>query len=567
MNSETKTCQNCKSKFLIDAQDFDFYKKMSVPPPTWCPTCRTTRRFSYENTWNLFWRTCDKCGKRTLSVYSSQNKHTIYCQPCWWADDWDGTEYAMDYDPNRSFLEQVKELQEKTPYAALTSLYTSLTNCEYANALAWSKDCYMIFWADFCEMAYYSSLLNTLKNSSDCIRGYWSEFCYESIGLGHCYRTFFSEECDNCIDVWFSRNCYNCQNCVGCVNLRGAQYRIFNIQYSKEEYAKRIKDLKLDTWSGLQAVTKEVAKFWHTLPYRAYKGHSLNVNVSGDYIFESKNAKEMYLANGAEDCKWCQFITVKPAKECWDYSGWGNNATRIYECSVVGENSNSVKFSSECWPDSFNVEYSTWTIAGKNNLGCANLKRKQYCILNKSYTKEEFETLKLRIIEDMKKTPYVAKSGQPYLYGEFFPPEFSPFPYNKSNAMRFFPKTREQAAAAGYSWDDTENPTIASTIPATKLPETIGDTNDTILSEVIACANCNRSYKIVSGELALMRKMGIPLPHECPKCRENKRFAKMDPIKLYNRTCAKCGKDIQTPYAPDRLEILYCEKCYEAEVV
>ena len=32
MNSETKTCQNCKQSFIIEPEDFEFYEKMKVPP-------------------------------------------------------------------------------------------------------------------------------------------------------------------------------------------------------------------------------------------------------------------------------------------------------------------------------------------------------------------------------------------------------------------------------------------------------------------------------------------------------------------------------------------------------
>ncbi len=39
MNSETKICQNCKQNFVIEPEDFDFYRKIDVPPPTWCPEC------------------------------------------------------------------------------------------------------------------------------------------------------------------------------------------------------------------------------------------------------------------------------------------------------------------------------------------------------------------------------------------------------------------------------------------------------------------------------------------------------------------------------------------------
>ena len=565
MEAQTKSCQNCKKDFTIEPEDFKFYEKINVPAPTWCPECRLIRRWSFVNTWNLFWRNCDQCGERTMSMYPLENKMQVFCPKCWWSDSWDGTEYSMDYDSTRPFLEQVEELSNKTPYVALESLYTSLKNSDYSNALAWSKDCYQIFWADYCDGVYYSSLLNNLKYSVDCLRGYYSELCYESIGINKDYRVFFSDECDACVDVYFSRNCYSWTNCVGCVNLRGATNCIFNIKYSKEEYTEKLKELGLDSWGKLRELEKKAYEFWLTKPYREYNGHSLNLNVTGDHVYTSKNSKEMYIVNGAENCKWSQFITVSSAKDCFDYSGWGNNAVLVYESGQVGENVNNVMFSYYCTSDIMNLQYCIWNVLAKNNFGCVNLKRKHYCILNKQYSKEEFEKLRTEIIEDMKINPYIDKLGRKFFYGEFFPLEFSKFPYNKSIAMRFFPKTREEAIKAGYNWSDKEDVVYNISKSVDSLPDKIVDTDETILNEVIGCANCGRGFRVVKGEYNLLKKMNLPVPHECPKCRENKRFARLTKPKLYDRTCMKCGVDIYSPYDPKDSKIVYCVKCYQQE--
>jgi hypothetical protein len=565
METEIKQCQNCKKDFTIEESDFNFYEKMKVPAPTWCPECRLIRRLTFQNTWNLFWRKCDKCDKKTLSMYPQELDMTVYCQSCWWSDDWDGTEYGMDYEPSQPFLEQIKELINKTPHSALESNYLTLKNSEYTNGIAWSKECFMVFWADFCESVLYSSILNGLKWSSDCIRGWESELCYDSIGFIRHYRVVSTDESDSCIDVWFSRNCYSCTNCIGCVNLRGVKNCIFNVQYSPEEYKEKVEELGLDSWKKLRELEKKAHDFWLTKPYREYHGHSLNLNVTGEYAFESKNSKEGYIMNYAENSKWVQLLTVPSTKDSYDYSGWGNNATQIYESVTVGENADLILFSTECWPDVYNLQYGYWNIACKNGFGNANLKRKPYCILNKQYSKEEFEKLKSQIIQDMKKNPYIDKLGHKYFYGEFLPTELSKFPYNKSNAMRFFPKTKEQVLQDGYEWDDTENPSNPITIKSANLPDTILDTIDSILNEVIECGSCARGYKIVKGELDLLRKLGLPIPHECPKCRENARFARMTKPGLYHRACDKCSAPIYTPYAPGRPEIVYCVKCFQAE--
>ena len=348
-------CQNCKGKFTIEPEDFNYYEKINVPPPTWCPTCRLIRRIACTNSWSLFYRNCDKCDKRTLSMYPPSQKITVFCQPCWWGDSWDGTEYAMDYDPNKPFLAQWKELSEKTPYTALETGYLTLKNCEYCNSIGYSKNCMLAIWADYCENVYFSSIMNEGKDIADSLLIFSSELCYESIWLHKSYRVFYSQECTACTAVWFSRNCYGCMNCVGCVNLHGSSYKIFNEQYSKEGYLKKLKELKFDTRSGIDKLKKESEIFWKKFPYRFYCGDSFNLNVTGEYIHKSKNSKEMYICGGAENCKWCQFITFKPVKDCMDYSGWGNNAELVYESFTAGLNISNSKFSGFCWSDVINT--------------------------------------------------------------------------------------------------------------------------------------------------------------------------------------------------------------------
>ena len=133
--------------------------------------------------------------------------------------------------------------------------------------------------------------------------------------------------------------------------------------------------------------------------------------------------------------------------------------------------------------------------------------------------------------------------------------------------MKFFPKTKEDAVSFGYYWDDADNASVECTIKSEALIQTITDTTDSILQEIIECMSCKRSYKIMQGELDLLRKMNLPVPHECPKCRENRRFDRMNRPGMYHRTCDKCKKGIYTPYAPERPEIVYCVKCYQGEFI
>lgn len=564
---ENKNCQNCKKDFVIDERDALYYKKINVPHPTWCPQCRIERRLSTHNVWSVYWRNCAKCDKRTLSMYNKDIPISVFCNDCWWADDWDGTEYGVDYDPSRPFFEQVYELSRKTPWVAQEVIAPSMVNSEYCNGASYLRNCYLTFWADYCENITHSSIILNFKDSSDCMRARESELCYESIGINKSYNTFFSEECEACNNVWFSRNCYNCTNCVGCANLRGESYCIFNKKYSKEEYMEKLKEMKLDTRDGLADMKSQAKAFWLTLPYRAYTGNSMNLNVTGEYVFESKNSQDLYLCTSTEESRYCQFVTVPSAKECYDYSGWGANVELLYETHSSGENVNNVKFSYCAYTDSMNVEYSIWTVAGKNNFGCVNLKRKKYCILNKEYTKEEYEKLRAQIIEDMKNNPYTDEQGRVWTYGETFPLNQSLFGYNETTAMKFLPKTKEQVIKEGYAWYEGEQEGYATTMDAKDLPQTIHKTEESIINEIIKCRECERGYKVGPLELTLLKKMGIPVPSFCPKCRIGYRFSRLNPMKLWKRNCAKCNVEVTTAFAPERPENIYCEKCYQQEFV
>ena len=119
MESQTKTCQNCKKDFVIEPDDFGFYEKIQVPPPTFCSECRKQRRATWRNNTSLYNRTCDLCKKNVISIYSKESGIVIYCQKCWWGDGWDPLSYGVDYNFSKTFFEQLKELSLKVPHMAL----------------------------------------------------------------------------------------------------------------------------------------------------------------------------------------------------------------------------------------------------------------------------------------------------------------------------------------------------------------------------------------------------------------------------------------------------------------
>jgi CxxC-x17-CxxC domain-containing protein len=75
-----------------------------------------------------------------------------------------------------------------------------------------------------------------------------------------------------------------------------------------------------------------------------------------------------------------------------------------------------------------------------------------------------------------------------------------------------------------------------------------------------------KPFRIIPQELDFYRKHNLPIPRRHPNQRHLDRMSLRNPRKLYTRKCDKCGKEIQTTYAPERTEIVYCEECYNKEV-
>jgi hypothetical protein len=74
--------------------------------------------------------------------------------------------------------------------------------------------------------------------------------------------------------------------------------------------------------------------------------------------------------------------------------------------------------------------YSEFLMNSNHMLGCINTQNADHCILNTQYTRDERENLAgdiLQKLSDEKKR------------GEFFDTTLSPFPYNDTVAMDYFP--------------------------------------------------------------------------------------------------------------------------------
>ena len=570
------------------------YEQVKVPAPTFCPLCRAQRRFSFRNERLLYKIKSDWDGGDIFSMFSKDSGCKVYERDVWLSDKWDPMEYGVEYDFSRSFFTQYFELLKRVPLKALNVV--NGVNSPYTNNITDPKNSYLVFNAGYVEDCFYCHGMSNSKWCVDTSHLSKCENCYEGFWLTQCANSAFNSQCENSFNMIFCKNCVGCQDCFGCVNLRKKSYCIWNEEYSREEYLEKIKDFNLGSYKNLQKIRKEVLDFWLKFPNKFIEGMQ-NTNVSGNYIDHSKEVKNSFMVRDGQNLHYCQYIQENASsKDCWDYSIWGDNNQVVYESHACGLGTQNIKFCLLCQESVHDLEYCIYCTNGSENLfGCVGLRKKQYCIFNKQYSKEDYKILVEKIKKQMEEMPYMDKKGRVYKYGEFFPIELSPFAYNTTMAQEYFPISKNNAEEEGYSWEDSAERNYKADFQASDLLDDIKDVEDNIVGKIIACEHggkcnqlCTSAFKIIEDELNFYRKMNLPLPRLCPNCRTFERLKQRTGIEIYKRTChcggdtssngeyknttshfhgdEGCTNEFETCYSPDSPLIVYCEKCYQQEV-
>lgn len=575
---ETRTCQNCKHDFIVEPDDISFYTKIKVPLPTFCPKCRSQRRLTWRNNLSLYTRTCDLCHVSVVTLYAPDSGITVYCNKCWWSDKWDPRSYAMDYDFSKPFFTQYKELIQRIPHIAIVNDNgIASIGCEYTHDTWFSKNCYMLFSSWRTENIMYSYLVaasegKEIRDVVDCLNILdVNQYIYECISCADCYQVKYAEFCNACVNSQFMYDCRACADCFMCAGLRNKKYYFKNEQYTKEEYEKILAEYRLDTEAGVSRARREYDAFILSYPRRfAYIIQS--VGSTGDVITNSKNVRDAFGMHNAENCRYYDYGAGP--KDCYDITMSGE-LSESYEC-IVGDHSHRNRFGIFS-VKSQDIHYCQHCHSSKYLFGCSQLRNAEYCILNKQYTKEEYEILVQKIIEQMDAVPYRDANGCEYRYGEFYPSELSVFGYNETVAQDQIPLTRETALEQHFTWQDQLQMTTGKeTLLSKDIPQSIAAVSDTITGEILACTTCQRNYKLIPNEIVFYKKMGIPIPRNCFHCRHHARILRRNPLELWHRTCmcdktshgheGKCMNEFETSYTPDRPETIYCESCYQKEV-
>lgn len=239
----------------------------------------------------------------------------------------------------------------------------------------------------------------------DCDHCNSCERCYECFVAHNCYNSSYLEYCFRLTDCHFCIHCRNSEYLFGCAELEYKKYCIFNVQYNKNDYEKKVLELMNRPSSEN---LKELEKLRKILPQPWMRVTRKSENSSGDYVLDCKNCYYCFFVTECEDSTY--LFDSQFSRDCFD-GDILHMCELCYECVSMGHSYNSSfvtrgDFLTDC-------HFCTNCYNSQNLFGCVNLNKSKLCILNRKYTEEDYWK---RVKEIRKELDWQTISAPPHLF-------------------------------------------------------------------------------------------------------------------------------------------------------
>lgn len=255
-------------------------------------------------------------------------------------------------------------------------------NADFTDYVWASKNAYFCFDSGRLVDSGYIYKSTNLRDCYDCSYCVDSELCYECFVAYKCYNSSFLEYCLKLTDCHFCIHCRFCDHCFGCIELQYKQYCLFNVQYTKLDYEKKINKLK--KLSSAQ-VLKMVKKLQASLPQAWMRVTRKSEKSFGDYVLDCKNCYFCFNTDRCEDCAY--LFDSRLSKDSFDCFGL-HKSELCYECHELGHAYNCSfinigDYLQDC-------HFCTNCYNSQSLFGCVNQKGVKYKILNRQYSKAAY---------------------------------------------------------------------------------------------------------------------------------------------------------------------------------
>ena len=409
-----------------------------------------------------------------------------------------------DYDFSNDFFTNFQTLLKTIDLPSLRNIWSE--NGDFSDTSVFSKNIYLSFTViTNCENILYSynikdwskNIFNSVMVWDNCENIYMSSWIFNSS------FTFYSKSIINSSKIRFSQNLIGCNECLFCNDLENKTYCINNRQYDKDTYQKeKMKMLE--------------EKMMFTTNYTKWNQLNKNVgceNVIGSSNFYSNNIEGWIYNYHVKNWKNLVLVWLPEGNEnMYDtHNAWSPYWWDMYWVMWAGGHNLYICLNNNNWMNNY---YCMLLSECSFCIWCIWLRNKEYCILNKQYTKEEWYIQAEKIFSQM---------DDKWILWDFFPWWLNPFYFNDTVAHIIDDTfTKEEVDKDWYMWRNTE---IKVDIPQWVDIIKTNDLNNyqwfdekwnwhinpDILKKVIKDENWN-VYRIVKMEYDFLVKHWLPLP-------------------------------------------------------
>lgn len=479
-----------------------------------------------------FWiykRKCDFTNKDIISVFSKKSAY-----PVWHKDEWfeKANPPSAIYKKDVDFWQQVWWLFKTCPIAHNIWIWNE--NSEYTDDCWYSKNCYLCHSLGWSQDSAYSFRIIRNTDCMFCVFSFDLQKCYDVIYGFDSYNIKYAIDIKRCKNSAFLFDCQDCEDCFLCYNLRNKKFCIWNKQYSKQDYEKEISKYNLSSRKQYNELKQSFLKYitnnawWKNLQINSVE------NWEWNYLDNCKDVKNCYLAELLEDCEnAARSISTKKSK----YIISAFDAENIYMTALAQVQCYNISYSFNV-TESKNLEYCWNCFRCEDCFLCCWLVWKKYHILNKEYSKQDYEKLKAEISIDMK---------QKWIYGEFFPAYFSPSSYEETMSWVLCSLDLETQKKLWFNVFEHEKSNKDDFKDISELPDDICDTVDFDFKWWYYDDEAKRPFQISDLDITFSKKLWVPLNDKFYIRRLKENFSWMFPeIQLRETKCAKSWKIIKT---------------------
>lgn len=152
-----------------------------------------------------------------------------------------------EFDPSNPqhiehFQKKFEKLKKTTPVPHMRGMANEDCSGDFISN---SKNALYSFYVNGSEdVIYCHDEIYGDKDCIDCDHMHNSELCYNSMSVDKSHNINNSWWIINSSNIDYCLHLENCHDCFGCVNLKNKRYCILNEQYEKDEYLKKVEDIK-----------------------------------------------------------------------------------------------------------------------------------------------------------------------------------------------------------------------------------------------------------------------------------------------------------------------------------